>query len=870
MSNKIQKKIVKSILKELPPNKSITEHKVYTANSQSDQYQTHKEYTSNKNFLLEEADNYYRIRERIKQQKDEINQDDYVGLKDLLKTMKPQHQLGDMFNAITEIERIQLPNEKKLPNLVNSFEVEGGFIYLINVWGIEDEETYEPIDEVVKLFKRNITWKDKVKCVAICIDSNSQEIINIIQQKKWDIFDHYCLLPDSEIGETFLDNFNVEEIPMAILVNKWGRIVCFGLHDHLQIEEKIKQQLQAKENIIIQKDDEQINNTGITQEQFKMLKAYFIDLWLQLQNQHFDGEVQINLTKQNQWKQDGSKTFQQGSKLELNYSLEMREKEKIQAFIEKYWSVIPESFRVIENAQIKDLQKLQKEIQQKFQKVFATKSVTLTYPEMQKISIFWNQKKKIMEIENNKSFVVKQEKLNLVTYEQGINELEKYLEQISQDVDAKKIADKIQDELKSAVILGPGKKFAPLKFYKMFGSNENKSIDHKLGQVLVIFYWLCEEECVKMIDDLIEFQVTNVNKWGQNVRIVACNIAAPEDSKQLMEDNPEFSKNIEIYFKKKSSLTDTSLYGVSEVPYFVIVDKFGYIRKLKEVENFEEYINKLLKEDKKQEIKKQHKSEKADLISKLMQTEEISKLILNIDPQNVISLKISFDVVKVANDQLIQQSSLKWYVRDSQVEEFNKLLKQVFEIIPENDWVIDCQIQKTLSLKYPGLICALCKKDISKENQQYYCYFKDEHVCVDCAEFDDKNEKGMKRYKYQHTLIFINGPLTNLSVLHNIDSHKIGKNLQLAQGYEGNQRHEMDCDGCRISSKGPRYILINSKPGQYDKRGYHDLCEFCFQKIKNKGSQEAIQIMQKLGLEKLNEDTLFTRVLFNYGNYRDF
>lgn len=40
----------------------------------------------------------------------------------------------------------------------------------------------------------------------------------------------------------------------------------------------------------------------------------------------------------------------------------------------------------------------------------------------------------------------------------------------------------------------------------------------------------------------------------------------------------------------------------------------------------------------------------------------------------------------------------------------------------------------------------------------------------------------MERYKYQDTLIFINGPLKDLSVLTNIDDHKIGKNLKLKEG----------------------------------------------------------------------------------------
>jgi hypothetical protein len=33
--------------------------------------------------------------------------------------------------------------------------------------------------------------------------------------------------------------------------------------------------------------------------------------------------------------------------------------------------------------------------------------------------------------------------------------------------------------------------------------------------------------------------------------------------------------------------------------------------------------------------------------------------------------------------------------------------------------------------------------------------------------------------------VFINGPLTDLSVLENIDDHKIGKNQQLKQGEKG-------------------------------------------------------------------------------------
>lgn len=44
----------------------------------------------------------------------------------------------------------------------------------------------------------------------------------------------------------------------------------------------------------------------------------------------------------------------------------------------------------------------------------------------------------------------------------------------------------------------------------------------------------------------------------------------------------------------------------------------------------------------------------------------------------------------------------------------------------------------------------------------------------------------MERFRYADTLIFINGPLTDESVLHNIEIQKVGKNLKLKEGEIGN------------------------------------------------------------------------------------
>lgn len=53
---------------------------------------------------------------------------------------------------------------------------------------------------------------------------------------------------------------------------------------------------------------------------------------------------------------------------------------------------------------------------------------------------------------------------------------------------------------------------------------------------------------------------------------------------------------------------------------------------------------------------------------------------------------------------------------------------------------------------------------------------------VECAESDDKEKVGLQRFKFPHTLIFINAPLTDLSVLKDIDEYKLGQNLKIAEG----------------------------------------------------------------------------------------
>lgn len=78
------------------------------------------------------------------------------------------------------------------------------------------------------------------------------------------------------------------------------------------------------------------------------------------------------------------------------------------------------------------------------------------------------------------------------------------------------------------------------------------------------------------------------------------------------------------------------------------------------------------------------------------------------------------------------------------------------------------------------------------------------------------------------------------------------------------------CNGCGEGAKGPRYISVTARPGRYRGGGYIDYCCKCFAELKNKDSDKAKEIVAKDESDGMTIDSLFTRVLFNYGGYQAF
>lgn len=152
-------------------------------------------------------------------------------------------------------------------------------------------------------------------------------------------------------------------------------------------------------------------------------------------------------------------------------------------------------------------------------------------------------------------------------------------------------------------------------------------------------------------------------------------------------------------------------------------------------------------------------------------------------------------------------------MRENNVELLNSFLDKIYAKFNKERFTVEGTVSKTVSVPL-GEACNLCAKALNDQTPQYYSPFTKVHYCTDCAEADDTTQKGLKRYKVTDTVIFINAPLKDVSVLQNIDEYKIGKNLKIKDDEEGSQQHPMGCNGSTTCKDGPRYIAINCRPGK--------------------------------------------------------
>ncbi|CAD8088409.1 unnamed protein product [Paramecium primaurelia] len=933
MKNKQKSKFGQQLIASLPSYLNILEITNYIAQKEQDQIQIITAYKSRNRLKAADSELYQSIIEKLEYSKKDLDANEFELMAQFLNEIQPKYEIGDQIKKISDIEQIISSNNNlNFQTQKVTLQIQKEFIYVINIWDTIVLGYNGPIDEVVQLHQMKTEWHGTVKLIAISLKSTTEEIIELVTLKKWQYLDHYKLIKNKINNHQFLNMLNIEGLPFALVIGKNGKIIHAGYHyevalddlitqemlrkdedapqleelkisnnDEIFLDNKIINELQAKnqeQNMVGQKQSNDNRVLNISQQnksnedknyekfkesklqnansmikvQLKVLKQYLLDIQKVLKNLHFQSKFQIVLRRQRRLRFDGCLMIEQISDLELEYQITYQEMEMLDYFMEQVWNKIPEHLRIVKVSNLYSRSDIIKNI---ISVAFAKHKVSIKYQQIMKKSLIWDSNSQEMIINNSEGYTVQSSGLNLENFYEGIQKAKLSIEELRKDFDYCVEINEVIEKLQSNTTLGRGKKFAPILNYKNFGSSKKESISHIKGQVLVILYWQCNKDCIVQLRNIDELIIKNNESWGKIVKFVALNIGNEKEYISFLEQNKEHQSRLQIYNKERAHLTDTSLYAITQVPYFILVDKFGFIRYIQSPINLERSIQQLVKENERDTYQKNLKApiqqQSVDLIKRIISSNNFKTQLLSIDQNRVIEFRLDFEVQQDDKAKNAYQNIyLNYFIRDKQEEEFNQLLDKIFSIIPEDRWIIRKQIQQTVSIQYPGNKCVVCSKDISKEPKQYYCYFKKEHVCVECAEFTDLSQKGMYMYKYQDTLIFINGPLHDESVLHDIDSHKIGKNRQLQKGQKASQKHDFVCDGCVISSEGPRYIAVNARPGNYKKDGYIDYCKNCFQILKNKGSSEAKNIVAKNSHQGMTADSIFTRVLFNYGKYRDF
>ncbi|CAD8121929.1 unnamed protein product [Paramecium sonneborni] len=882
MSIKDDTKILQQFLKELPQDISVRHIKSLKAGSKVQNVQNTRVFRSTKGLSAMNSQLHNTLKQYQNQLGDDVVQDAKDEINTLIQTLTPKYQVGDKLQQVNGIQKINFGEDNSVTTEQASFQVEDGIVYLIDIWATWCGPCQGPMDHNQKMLEKNADWQNKVKIVAISVDDDNESVTERVNNKKWKSIEHYRFEKGWDEENDLIKYLQLRGIPFVILINKWGKIIYLGHPSKGNLEVRINQEIKAEKEE--EQEAQKVNQEGngdqelLTKEQYQQIKQKIKELSTVIQEAQFEGIVEVKSEKENIWNQDGTKVVKKRSKLELRYDIHVSEEQKLNTFLQNHWNSISDDLRVVKECKVRDPQRSVNEIKTKFQSYFESKGVSIEYP-LSEISNFnFDQESQEIQSKEKSSFEIKSQNLTLDIYKTGMDELKEYLEQYEdeENEEIRETIDQIVEGLKSNVTLGEGKQFASIENYKKWGSEELSTIEHTQGQVLVLDYWAkwCGP-CVREIKNNTELIKQNSDKWGQSVRFVSLSLVLAEDAKDFMDSNQESQKYIEFYFPKEQRQKDTTLYGVQYIPHYIIVDKFGTIRRVANVKDMKSLVDELINEEASQKSLDQSESQlynqdSLNQLKSILLSQETITQIKQIDQQKVISFNLKISSKQVGQQFQFEKVELSYFIRDNQVDCINTILNKLYQVIPEKNWTIDKTISKTVSVKYPGSICAVCQKVITNEPQQYYSIFKDEHVCAECAEFDDQTKTGMERYKYQDTLIFINGPLKDLSVLTNIDDHKIGKNLKLKEGDKADQRHPMMCNGCGEGAQGPRYISITARPGRYRGGGYIDYCCKCFEELKNKESEKAKEIVAKDAADGMTADSLFTRVLFNYGGYTTF
>jgi hypothetical protein len=133
------------------------------------------------------------------------------------------------------------------------------------------------------------------------------------------------------------------------------------------------------------------------------------------------------------------------------------------------------------------------------------------------------------------------------------------------------------------------------------------------------------------------------------------------------------------------------------------------------------------------------------------------------------------------------------------------------------------------------LLCRECKCEIGN-NAFYLC-----HICQICLCREHHN---LNNEKHEHNLIYLKTPHLPMEFLSNIDSPRLGSNLQYNQSFYSirSRNHRAACNLCGVLIQDKaRFICLNCNAGIVSSEGFYDVCESCIEEgmVDNIGNAES-------------------------------
>ena len=114
-----------------------------------------------------------------------------------------------------------------------------GRVTMVEFWATWCSKSQEPMQQTQQMMKENPSWKDKVRVVAVSLDSGVDAPKDRVESAEWDKLEHY------QRGGKYFSEWNFRGMPHVAVIDKKGKSVSKGNPATLDVERTIKELVSA-------------------------------------------------------------------------------------------------------------------------------------------------------------------------------------------------------------------------------------------------------------------------------------------------------------------------------------------------------------------------------------------------------------------------------------------------------------------------------------------------------------------------------------------------------------------------------------------------------------------------------------------------